>query len=76
MFEIERSPPPPMAMAGRLGTTVGTVDCPKCGQPVNARPGSPGYLIAECPTCLNTLVATNTLAGSTLRPGTGGVPGR
>jgi hypothetical protein len=57
-----------MPMAGKLGTSFGTMPCPKCGQPVPCRPGTYGHVIAECPVCLNTLVAVNSL----VRPATGG----
>jgi len=71
MFLDEREPPPPRPMADRPGTSAGTVPCPKCGRTVNARAGTPGWVIAECPACLNTLVATNTLVTP---PAGGGLP--
>jgi hypothetical protein len=54
--------PSPGPMAAPLGTTHGTMPCPKgCGRTVPYRPGTYGHVIAECPVCLNTLVATNTV---------------
>jgi hypothetical protein len=62
-LEYFGDPPPPPPKAAPLGTTAGTVPCPKCGRPAGARPGTPGYVIAECPRCGSTLVAAQ-MAGS------------
>jgi hypothetical protein len=71
VFEIEREPPPPRAMAGQ--EAVGTVPCPRCGRTVPYRPGTYGHVIAMCgDACGNTLVATHEILAGTLRPAAGG----
>ena len=68
MYLHEDDPAPLRPMAASQAT--GLIPCPKCGQQCGARPGTTGWVIAECPRCGSTLVA------HTAGPATGGVTSR